>query len=93
MKLAHKRTMDCDRHMKLANPVTNCFGMVLFPHGEIITECVKEALLEMGIYQVEVLVAETEAMCENTKNVCERRVEWCQVEVESACSSRQPDSY
>lgn len=68
MKLVYKRTMDCDRHMKLANPVTNCFGMVVFPHGENMTECVKEALLEMGIYQLEVLVPETEAMCETYKN-------------------------
>ena len=59
--------MDCDRHMKLANPVTNCFGLVVFPHGEKMTECVKEALLEMGIYQVEVLVPETEARCETYK--------------------------
>lgn len=62
MKLMYKKTMDCNSQMQLANPVTNRFGMVVFCHGEELTECVKEALVEMGIYQLEVLVPEKEAM-------------------------------
>ncbi len=60
MKLAYKKTVECNSHMKLAYPVTNCFGMVVFAAEEEISDCIKEALLEMGIYQLEVLIYDKE---------------------------------
>lgn len=51
-------TRDCDACMKLAQGLTNPFGVVIFPAETPITPCVKELLLEMKIYSVDVLVEE-----------------------------------
>jgi len=72
MKLVILKTVDCNARMKLASPVTNRFGMVLFSEGEEMTDYIKEALLEMGIYHLEVLVSVSEEISGTYKVHCEK---------------------
>ena len=58
MEIERVNTRDCDAGMKLAKGLTNPFGVVIFPAETPITPCVKELLLEMKIYSIDVIMAE-----------------------------------